>query len=135
MTHTITQFEDALRKMNVDVLNISSPDGIVSKILGYLPDGELYIWDENGMCYRNKKNYPEYNIVFIDEYSVTIDQKRIAHLSEMHKFKRPFFSFNINCSKCSLLKPCLSIHTDDFPFPCVSENRKDKKNGYFLLKR
>lgn len=135
MTHSITQFESALLKMKVDVLNINSPTGNVTNAIGYLPDGKLYIWDENGKCYRGKKSYPEYDIIFIDEYNVSIDQKKVAHFSEMHKFKRPFFSFNVNCSKCSLLKPCLSVHTDDFPFPCMAENRKDKKNGYFLLKR
>ena len=135
MTHSIEVFESALLKMKVDILNINSPTGRVSAALGYLPDGKLYLWDENGKCYRGKQSYHEYDIVFINDYTISTDQKLIAHFSEMHKFKRPFFSFNVNCSKCSLLRPCISINTDEFPFPCMSWNRKDQKNGHFLLKR
>lgn len=133
MKHTIQQWETALVKMRVMVSTIKAPEETITEVSGFL-DNVRYTWNAAGHCFRCKDRVPKYDIVFMDEFAVSIDQNHIAHLNIRHIFKAPFFQFNVKCSKCSLVKECTSIHSDDFPFPCLSEKRTDKKNGYFKLK-
>ena len=134
MNHTTAQFETALVKMGVMILEVNTPDGFVHEVSGQL-NNIRYTWNAAGHCFRGNSRIKHLDIVFITDYIVSVDQKQITHFHSVYRFKKPIFKFSVNCSKCALLPECNSPSTgEDFPFPCHTENRTDKLNGFFKLK-
>jgi hypothetical protein len=70
--------------------------------------------------------------------NISDDQNQVRVNSFTYQFRRSLltrFSWFNACDKCDLRTPCVESHLGkiDFPFPCVPDNRKDKKGGYFEI--
>ncbi len=65
-------------------------------------------------------------------YCVSADENIVA----IHQNSYWFIRSNNGCYKCELSKDCCKISSikgeNEFPFPCLSDNRIDKRNGLFL---
>lgn len=73
---------------------------------------------------------------------VTDSQNTIISANHIYRFKKrkPYTDKELDdddcdektCKKCDLLDECSFLSSEDlFPFPCVSEHRNDKRDGYF----
>lgn len=59
----LSQFEDELLKMKVQIDEISTPNKFVSKATGYIGK-KFYTWNARGQCFFFKTRVPEYDISF-----------------------------------------------------------------------
>jgi hypothetical protein len=131
--HSLPEFELELIKLEAEIKEFRQPNGYVSEVIGKINDVQ-YKWNCFGHCFRGNVPVPKFDLNLINGTIFSADQKTITRGTEVHKFKRTFFNLGKGCSKCSLLKPCCAVKETDFPFPCHSDVRNDKHNGFFVRK-
>lgn len=65
-------------------------------------------------------------------YKVSDDENTVTTLYDQYRFR----TSSKGCYECELLDLCCKISGEkgekEFPFPCLSDNRKDNRNGVFL---
>lgn len=69
----------------------------------------------------------------MNDITISADQNRIISDGIEHIFQ-PEQDSNEQCKYCSLFNKCVELQPtveNEFPFPCIAENRIDKDHGYF----
>ena len=65
-------------------------------------------------------------------YKISDDENTVVTLYNVYQFTESIKG----CYRCELLSLCMKESKDEvnefFPFPCMSDNRKDKRSGIFL---
>ena len=65
-------------------------------------------------------------------YKISDDENTLVTMYNVYQFTES----RKGCYRCELLSLCIHESSDDsakdFPFPCMSDNRQDKRSGIFL---
>lgn len=126
--YTTNEYESALTMMGVKIIEIKLENKYVTKVIG-VKNGMLLNWNARGECFLSKKPCPEHNVLFT---VVSENQNTLFYGNAPFKFKaKTIFTPKYMCLICHLQPQCHADLANDFPFPCVEDQRKDKKNGYF----
>lgn len=133
MNPSVTDFELELIAHGVTIREFKMPNGTVSEVIGTI-DNVMYKWNSFGHCFKGGKPVAELNLTFSNLIQISDDQRTITQGATTHKFRRTFFNFQKQCSKCSLVTACTTTREVDFPFPCHADVRDDSRNGYFISK-
>jgi len=69
----------------------------------------------------------------MSEITISPDQNRIISEGIVHVFI-PEKDSSEQCKYCSLFSKCVELQStvaNEFPFPCIAENRLDEDHGFF----